>query len=113
LAENVAVAAPGEDGGLPVELGGVAVEVNGRPAGLIFVSPTQINFVVPAETKIGLAEIAVVRPGSDPSRATLAVPVIPVAPALFVVSCLHPDRAAAINAITYEHGPFCATTPEI
>src|SRR5581483_305554 len=36
---------------LPTELGGLSVSVNGRLAPLFFVSPNQINYVVPAETE--------------------------------------------------------------
>jgi uncharacterized protein (TIGR03437 family) len=32
---------------LPTTLGGVSVTVNGAPAGLLFVGPTQINLVIP------------------------------------------------------------------
>jgi len=35
---------------LPIELGGVSVEIDGRPAPLLFASSGQINAVVPAET---------------------------------------------------------------
>jgi signal transduction histidine kinase len=38
---------------LPTELGGTTVEVNGRRAGLLFVSPNQVNFVIPAATETG------------------------------------------------------------
>jgi uncharacterized protein (TIGR03437 family) len=40
----------GPDGRLPQELAGVAVRVNGRPAYVNFVSPTQINVIAPADT---------------------------------------------------------------
>src|SRR5689334_8488340 len=36
---------------LPTELGGTSVEVNGRKAGLFFVSPNQINYVIPDATE--------------------------------------------------------------
>jgi len=37
---------------LPTLLGGVRVTVNNRPAGLLVVSPNQINYVVPADTEV-------------------------------------------------------------
>src|SRR5205085_2542709 len=43
---------------LPVELNGVSVSVSGAAAGLYFVAPNQINFVVP----LGLASAATAQP---------------------------------------------------
>src|SRR5262249_27008963 len=37
----------GREPALPVELNGVSVSINGAACGLYFVSPSQINFVVP------------------------------------------------------------------
>src|SRR5204863_9031843 len=47
---------------LPIELNGVSVSVNGAAAGLFFVSPGQINFVVP--------------PGLAPTSGTATYPVV-------------------------------------
>src|SRR5262245_8800044 len=38
---------------LPTSLGGTVVKVNGQSCGLFFVSPSQINFLVPAQTAPG------------------------------------------------------------
>ena len=48
---------------LPLELGGVRVEVNGVPAPLYFVSGGQINFQIPFETQPGQASVVVFRDG--------------------------------------------------
>lgn len=48
---NATVSAPSAN--LPFQLGGVTVTVNGLAGRLIFVSPGQINFVVPKEIAIG------------------------------------------------------------
>lgn len=45
---------------LPTELDGISVLVNGLPAPLFFVSPGQINFLVPPETPLGRATISLV-----------------------------------------------------
>jgi uncharacterized protein (TIGR03437 family) len=42
---------------LPTELERVQVKVNGRPAPILYVSPTQINFQVPTETGAGTQRI--------------------------------------------------------
>jgi uncharacterized protein (TIGR03437 family) len=44
---------------LPTQLGGTTVEVNGRRAGLFFVSPTQVNYVLPDVTETGTASLVV------------------------------------------------------
>ena len=48
-----------QDGNLPTTLGGVQMMVNGRPAPLYFVSPGQINAVIPIATTESIASIQV------------------------------------------------------
>lgn len=48
------IAAPAADGSFPATVANVSVSVNGVPAPLIYVSPTQINFQIPWETPPGL-----------------------------------------------------------
>lgn len=49
---------------LPYELGGIEVTVNGIPAAILYVSPTQINFQVPGGVEIGsMAQVIVIRDG--------------------------------------------------
>ena len=48
---------------LPATLGGVQVLVNGTPAPLLYVSPTQINFQIPYEALGGNATVVVVSGG--------------------------------------------------
>lgn len=56
---------------LPTELGGVSVWIDGNPAGLFFVSPTQINYQVPDELLPGAAQVAVMRDGQTVAQGTL------------------------------------------
>jgi uncharacterized protein (TIGR03437 family) len=49
---------------LPTSLDGVSVAVNGTDAPLFFVSPNQINFLIPGFTSLGTASISVKRNGS-------------------------------------------------
>jgi uncharacterized protein (TIGR03437 family) len=47
---------------LPYELGGIEVTVNGIPAAILYVSPTQINFQVLGGVEIGsIAQVIVIR----------------------------------------------------
>ncbi|MEZ5396577.1 MAG: hypothetical protein R2724_27805, partial [Bryobacterales bacterium] len=97
-----------DDGNLPQRLNGVTVWIDGRPAPLLFVSPTQINFLVPAETPRGRVGVSVTRDQAvAPAQPQVLVQVEMVAPAIFQIGVLlHPDRAAAIDAVTYQPGPI-------
>lgn len=56
---------------LPTELGGVSVLVDGDPAGLFFVSPTQINYQVPEDALPGAAQVTVMKNGQAVAQGTL------------------------------------------
>lgn len=58
---------------LPVALGGVTVLVDGRPAGLFFVSPGQINYQVPDELLPGTARVSVMRDGQPVAQGTIEI----------------------------------------
>ncbi|HKS27973.1 MAG TPA: Calx-beta domain-containing protein [Pyrinomonadaceae bacterium] len=65
----------------PTELCGTRVSVNGRAAQLLFVSPTQVVFLNPAQTEAGTANVIVTSSDGFPSRGS--VPVLKAAPGLF------------------------------
>lgn len=69
---------------LPATLGGVTVLVNGMPAPLFFVSPFQINYLIPAGTVDGTASVVVTNAGGVISRGT--VNVAGIAPAFFTAN---------------------------
>ncbi len=69
---------------LPTTLGGTSVEINGRRAGLFFVSPTQINLLIPPETTAGVANVRVVTGNGVTSTGTVLVG--NVAPAIFTAN---------------------------
>jgi uncharacterized protein (TIGR03437 family) len=69
---------------LPTELGGTTIEVNGRRAGLLFVSPNQVNFVIPAATEIGAATVVVRSADGTISQGTAQVNA--AAPAIFTAN---------------------------
>ncbi len=69
---------------LPVQLGGTTVEVNGRQAGLFFVSPGQVNFATPPETELGAANV-VIR-ASDGTTSHGNVEITRVTPAIFTAN---------------------------
>jgi uncharacterized protein (TIGR03437 family) len=69
---------------LPTQLAGTTVEVNGRRAGLFFVSCFQVNFHVPAETAAGPANV-VIRSG-DNIVSSGTVQITRVAPSVFTAN---------------------------
>ena len=90
---------------LPAMLGGATVTVTdsagvARPAPLIFVSPTQINFQVPDGTAVGVATVGVASGGATQ---TFQAAVQTVAPALFSMNGAGSGVAAA-TAIQVQAG---------
>lgn len=96
------------DGLLPTELGGVSVEVNGQPAGLIFVSPLQINFYIDPATSPGPVTITVRVNGES---GALSTTIHDVAPGLFLLPCVRFDRGAVLEGISSALESFHATNP--
>lgn len=81
---------------LPTRLGDTQVLFGNVPAGLIYVSSTQINLVVPDLAPGANAAVSVLR-GSTRS-APLSLPVVAVAPAVFEISVAGEKRGAITNA---------------
>jgi uncharacterized protein (TIGR03437 family) len=81
---------------LPTSLGGVTVNVTDsaiHPAGLILVSPGQLNFVMPAGIAGSTATVTVVSPSA--SVAPLRIPIAPVAPGIYSAGSNGKGLAAA------------------
>ncbi|MGH9801294.1 MAG: hypothetical protein ACRD82_13085, partial [Blastocatellia bacterium] len=100
---------------LPTTLGGTEIRINGTPAGLFFVSPTQINFQIPRTTTATTGSLSV------PSSTALievfsngqfiragAFQIAPVVPAIFTTNQSGTGAAAALDAFTFTPGPFNA-----
>ncbi len=69
---------------LPTSLGGVSVLVDGKPAGLFFVSASQINYQAPDGMLPGSAQVTVMRDGKVVAQGTLDLDAI--APSLFTAN---------------------------
>lgn len=83
---------------LPRELGDIEVLVNERPVPLYFVSPLQINFLVPMDAPTsGDAEIQIVRKSTQQVLAVSRLPFDRVSPALFVQGNAIEGQLAALN----------------
>jgi uncharacterized protein (TIGR03437 family) len=103
--------APDSTGRLATQLGGVTVEVEGRPAGLWYVSPTQINLVIPLETSIGLAPVTVANPAKGIAADGVA-DVHTTAPGIFSLDGSGSGSGAILNGVTYQGAPFFVLTAE-
>lgn len=84
---------------LPTELAGLRVRVRDsggmeREAGLLYVAPNQINYVVPAGTANGTATITVVRDGNNISAGTVTIESF--VPGLFSADASGQGVAAAV-----------------
>ncbi|HEU0119537.1 MAG TPA: hypothetical protein VFQ91_03355 [Bryobacteraceae bacterium] len=96
------------NGQLPVTLEGVRVQVEGLAARLVFVSPTQINFVVPAGLPSGSRKVTVQLAGGETRETTVSV--ARYAPGLFTLPCLRGDRGAILDAVRFTMEPFQPVT---
>ena len=82
---------------LPTSLGGVSVRVGDRFAPLIFVSPTQINGMIPFEITGSSADITVVT-GPNAAGNTVTASLSPTAPGIFFVDLGGRQQGAILNA---------------
>src|SRR5262249_53313219 len=99
------------NGQLPTVLGGTTVTVDGVPAALIYVSPTQINLVIPAGTSAGTSNVTVSSSVTGGTQsATLQV--LSAAPAVFTADPSGKGPGAILNAVTYAPAPFLIETSE-
>ncbi|MBS1871611.1 MAG: hypothetical protein JSU00_00245 [Acidobacteria bacterium] len=106
-ATSTATAQLDSAGQLPTVLAGVTVQAGGQAAQLLYVSPTQINLVMPASIASGTVEIVVTGPNST---ASATVEVKNAAPALFSSDFSGGGPGAILNGVTYAGGPFTIET---
>jgi uncharacterized protein (TIGR03437 family) len=66
------------EGKLPTQLGGVSITVNGNPAFVYYISPTQINVLSPLDSTIGPVQIVVTSGGT--ASAPFTANIRPAAP---------------------------------
>ena len=87
---------------LPTMLGGVSATVNGVPAGLFFVSTTQINLLIPSQTADGEATIVVT--SSDGSTKSGTFTVVRSQPGIFTANSnlIVPAGQTTFDGLTYE-----------
>ena len=87
-------------GAMPTVLGNTSVTINGRQAYMYYVSPTQLNIIVPEDATIGGLSLQVTGPAGAGNIFT--APVATFAPALFLFA---PHYPAAVHADGTSLGP--------
>lgn len=92
------------NGTFPTNVGGTSVTVNGRAAQVLFVSPNQVNFLVPAQTEIGSADVMITNSENFSSRGS--VPTLRAAPGVFTKSGDGEGQGVILNSDTLQEGPF-------
>src|SRR6202043_1759065 len=98
LATGTASAQLDSTGKLPTTLAGATVLVNGESAPLIYVSPSQINFVVPDDAPLG-TDTVVVQSGSSGAKQSASALVQNTAPAIFSLNASGRGPGAILNAV--------------
>ncbi|MFN7930970.1 MAG: hypothetical protein U0Y68_24195 [Blastocatellia bacterium] len=105
LRTEAAIALP-----LPTELAGTQVLVNGLSAALLYVSPTQINFIMPPNLDAGMASIVVSNPKGTYAFSTAMVNA--AAPSIFTADASGKGDAAALattDGLSYAPAPFAVS----
>src|ERR1041384_716010 len=98
LAQTTLQAKRQADGSFPTSLAGTSVMVNGRAAVVYYVSSTQVNFVVPAETEAGTADVVVTN--ADGLQLHSAIKVAAAAPGIFTTDGTGRGPAFTIDVST-------------
>ena len=97
------------NGQLPTQLGGVGVQVDGQAAPLIYVSPLQINFVVPGSVTPGMVDVVIQSTNTGTTR-TGAMQVQHTAAGIFTADASGKGPGSILNAVTYASSPFLVET---
>jgi uncharacterized protein (TIGR03437 family) len=72
------------DGKLPLSLDGTSVTVNGKPAAVEFIQPSQVNIQTPEDTAVGPVQVVVTKPAGASNAFTVSY--TQIAPGLFAAA---------------------------
>jgi Tol biopolymer transport system component/predicted secreted protein len=99
------------NGTFPTNVGGTTVTVNGRAAQIFFVSPGQVNFLVPPQTEIGPADVLITNSENFTSRG--AVPTLRSAPGVFTTIGDGAGPGVILDSDALQEGPFDPTNGKL
>lgn len=95
----------------PTVLAGTTIQVNGQTAELLYVSPGQIDFLVPDGTVFGSLSVVITDVASG-ATLTSSVLVENTAPAIYSSNAAGTGPGAILNGVTYAPAPFLVVTPQ-
>ena len=105
LANTTLQAAKLGNGTFPTNVAGTTVTVNGRSSQIFFVSPTQVQFLVPPQTEVG-APAEVIVTNADGFQSKGNVQIFNAAPGIFTKSGDGLGQGMILNSDTLTEGPF-------
>jgi len=90
------------NGNLPTALDGVSVTINGKPAYVYYISPTQINVQAPSDGSVGPVTVVVnnngsISPGATGQMQTFAPAFFQYLPTTYAIATRYPDNALIAN----------------
>jgi uncharacterized protein (TIGR03437 family) len=94
----------------PTTLAGISIQVDGQPAELYYVSPSQINFLIPDVTDFG--SVNVVISNTNGATFTSTVNLQNTAVGIFTSNSSGSGSGAILNGVTDAGPPFLVVTPQ-
>lgn len=110
LGTETRFARPGADQSLPYELSGVSVTVAGEAVPVFYVSPTRVNFFVPADLPTGGAAVIVVSQNGSVSAGTIGI--VPNVTRVMTMIDDEAGQAVAFNGVKQVMETFSVTTSQ-
>jgi uncharacterized protein (TIGR03437 family) len=98
-----------QDGALTANIGNTTILFDGTPAPLVYIGGTQDSVVVPYEVADKTSTTITVKIGGD--SASVQVPVVAAAPALFTANASGTGQAAALNQDGTANSPLNPANP--
>jgi uncharacterized protein (TIGR03437 family) len=111
IAHSTATATLGANAQWPTTLAGTTVEVDGQPAELYYVSPGQINFLVPDVTDFGSVPVVITDVSSGATQ-TSSVNLQNTAAGIFSSNASGSGPGAILNGVTNAGPPFLVVTSQ-
>ncbi len=94
-------------GQLPASIGGCSVTVDGMNAMMHYVSPAQVNFIVPEGIGSGMAEVVM---HNGPQTVQGSMRIDRAGPGVFALSSMGMGQGAMLHGTLWRTGPFSTTT---
>lgn len=107
LCPQTVVGDPTGAGQFPTTLGGCSLMVGGTPARMQYVSPGQVNFLVPQSVSPGNPSVTL-NNGSNMMNGSIAVG--PAGPGMFAMTGMGMGQGAMLHGTLWTAGPFSTTT---